>query len=424
MIVEAPNPYKVKTKQSDQSIRFASFNVSMEAENYTSEDIETKQSQILENELASGNNSQIKNIAEIIQLVRPDVLLLNEFDYIADENLGVKMFISQYLNIPQSDQAQSIDYPYYYLATSNTGEATEFDLNNDGNFDSIKDDAYGYGRFPGHYGMVLLSRYPIEASEVRSFQKFLWKDMPNNLMPIDPSTQEAWYNQAETEVFRLSSKSHWDVPVKINDKTIHILASHPTPPTFDGDEDRNGRRNHDEIRLWADYVSADNSSYIYDDNGQYGGLKQNERFVILGDLNASIEGDAYPGTINQLLLHPNVYGEYAPSSEGGVANTPSNPISAHHTASWRMRADYVLAARAGLNVTQGSVFWPTSDQDLYRLVESRAASSDHRLVWLDIEITETDSTQDDADTGGSINIFLIFLTLAAARFRQTNHRSQ
>ena len=38
-------------------------------------------------------------------------------------------------------------------------------------------------------------------------------------------------------------------------QTVHVLASHPTPPTFDGAEDRNGRRNHDEIRFWADYVS-------------------------------------------------------------------------------------------------------------------------------------------------------------------------
>ena len=30
----------------------------------------------------------------------------------------------------------------------------------------------------------------------------------------------------------------------------------PTPPAFDGEEDRNGRRNHDEIRFWVDYVST------------------------------------------------------------------------------------------------------------------------------------------------------------------------
>ena len=53
----------------------------------------------------------------------------------------------------------------------------------------------------------------------------------------------------------LSSKSHWDVPVRIGNVTLHLLASHPTPPAFDGAEDRNGRRNHDEIRFWSDYLT-------------------------------------------------------------------------------------------------------------------------------------------------------------------------
>ena len=51
-------------------------------------------------------------------------------------------------------------------------------------------------------------------------------------------------------------------------KTVHFLVSHPTPPVFDGPEDRNGTRNFDEIRFWADYVIPSRSGYIYDDNGQ------------------------------------------------------------------------------------------------------------------------------------------------------------
>jgi hypothetical protein len=56
--------------------------------------------------------------------------------------------------------------------------------------------------------------------------------------------------------------------VKVGGKTIHVLASHPTPPTFDGAEDRNGKRNHDEIRFWRDYISEKTSNYIYDDKGK------------------------------------------------------------------------------------------------------------------------------------------------------------
>ncbi len=71
---------------------------------------------------------------------------------------------------------------------------------------------------------------------------------------------------------RLSSKSHWDIPININGKEIHILASHPTPPVFDGPENRNGNRNHDEIRFWRDYIDNTQANYIYDDGGKKGGL--------------------------------------------------------------------------------------------------------------------------------------------------------
>ena len=43
----------------------------------------------------------------------------------------------------------------------------------------------------------------------------------------------------EQDIFRLSSKSHWDVPVEaLAAKRSTLLCSHPTPPTFDdGDAD-------------------------------------------------------------------------------------------------------------------------------------------------------------------------------------------
>ena len=87
------------------------------------------------------------------------------------------------------------------------------------------------------------------ARSARSRQ-FRWADMPGNLIPTD------FYSPEEQAALRLSSKSHWDVPVRIGRRTVHFLVSHPTPPTFDGPEDRNGRRNHDEIRFWADYVAG------------------------------------------------------------------------------------------------------------------------------------------------------------------------
>ena len=112
--------------------------------------------------------------------------------------------------------------------------------------------------------MVVYSKYPIDTDDVRTFQHFSWADMPGALLPDDPATAAPadWYSPEELDVFRLSSKSHWDVPIEIGKKTVHFLVSHPTPPTFDGTEDRNGTRNHDEIRFWADYVSPSRAHVV------------------------------------------------------------------------------------------------------------------------------------------------------------------
>src|SRR5437764_4348644 len=99
--------------------------------------------------------------------------------------------------------------------------------------------------------------------------------MPGAMLPVD-QTGQPWYSDDELKIFRLSSKSHWDVPIKIGKRTVHVLASHPTPPAFDGPEDRNGKRNHDEIRFWADYINIgpDMHPYIVDDAGERGGIER------------------------------------------------------------------------------------------------------------------------------------------------------
>ena len=142
----------------------------------------------------------------------------------------MKALLKNYLNVSQNG-VKGIDYPYFYLAESNTGVVSEFDLNNDGKAGVGGGDAYGFGVFPGQYAMVLLSQHPIITDEVRTFQKFLWKDMPNVTLPVNPETGEAWYSDEELEIFRLSSKSHWDVPVKVGDEVIPVSYTHLTLPT-------------------------------------------------------------------------------------------------------------------------------------------------------------------------------------------------
>ena len=371
--------------QNATELTFATYNVSMEGENYVKRGTTGNSEQILVHELASEKNQQILNIARIIQTVRPDVILLNEFDYIKNPDQGVVQFLKGYLAKDQPD-SKGIVYPYYYYSTVNTGEPTPYDLDNNGKMEQFGGDAWGFGNYPGQYGMMLLSKYPIAKEKVRTFQNFKWKDMPGALKPVKSDGSD-WYAPEAWAQFPLSSKSHWDIPVLVAGKTIHVLASHPTPPTFDGPEDRNGRRNHDEIRFWKDYISGNSGAYIVDDNGKHGGLTQNVPFVILGDQNASpVEGDARADGIRSLLAHPKINSDIIPESKGGAAHSPTNKNAKNHTALWRMRADYVLPSRFGFKVVDGGVFWPAPGEPMADLVIKRESSSDHRLVWVKVKL--------------------------------------
>jgi len=381
----------IKTEASTK-LRIATFNVSMEALNYV-ERSSNGIAKVTGNELTQAlqknsqqNSQQIRNIAEIIQRINPDIILLNEFDRVNNNNENIRYFINQYLASEQNGQT-SIDYPYFYQGSVNTGVKVNGDLNNDGKSNQQPSDTHGFGYFEGHFGMVLLSKYPINEKEIRTFQKFKWQDMPNALKPIDPETNQPWFSDEVWQELRLSSKSHWDVPINVNGQTIHILASHPTPPVFDGPENRNGNRNHDEIRFWFDYINGKQAHYIYDDKGNKGGLPPHQAFVILGDQNASsVEGDAINSGIEALLTSDKLQ-DPRPASLGGELHRDKNENAKFHTAYWGMRADYVLPSTIGFTIKDSGVFWPQKNDETYRLIKNRQASSDHRLVWVDLDLT-------------------------------------
>ncbi len=368
----------------DRTLRVATFNASL---NRAAEGR-------LVADLSTPANAQAGAVAEVIQRVRPDVLLINEFDYDA-QGAAARLFQDNYLSVGRNGAAP-IHYRYRYSAPSNTGIPTGFDLNNNGVVGG-GDDAFGFGSFPGQFGMQVYSRHPIAERFVRTFQLFRWTDMPGNRLPV------AFYSPEEQAILRLSSKSHWDVPLIVDGKVVHFLTSHPTPPVFDGPEDHNGTRNFDEIRFWADYVGRPRrSSYIYDDEGHRGGLHRGARFVIAGDLNSDpLDGDSIPGAAQQLLEHPRIDAGSAPRSEGAVEATAlqgganlthrsdpqSDTADFADTAPGNLRADYVLPSRRGLKIRGGFVFWPPSSDPLSRLTGVFPfPTSDHRLVALDLTV--------------------------------------
>ncbi len=351
---------------------------------------------------------QARNVAEVIQRARPDVVLINEFDFYPDGQ-AAELFRDNFLAVSQNG-APAASYPYYFVAPSNTGVPSGFDLNNNGTVGG-GDDAFGFGLFPGQFGMVVYSKHPIDHAQARTFQHFLWKDMPGARLPDDPDTAAPadWYSPAELDVFRLSSKSHWDVPVDVDGQTVHFLVSHPTPPVFDGPEDRNGTRNADEIRFTADYVTPSRGRYIYDDDGRRGGLAPGALFVIAGDQNSDpLDGDSMPGAAQQLLESPRINARSAPASAGGTeaaalqggANTTHLSDPAFDTADFNdnapgnLRADYVLPRR-NIRIAGSQVFWPVRADPLFRLTgvfdqPGGFPTSDHRLVWADLDLPEDD----------------------------------
>jgi Endonuclease/Exonuclease/phosphatase family len=348
-------------------------------------------------DLENGNNEQARKIAEVIQRVRPDILFLNEFDY-DTAGSAAELFRKKYLAVGQNG-CEPIEFAHHFTGPVNTGVPSGRDLSHNGKAGGA-DDAFGYGRHPGQYGMLVLSKFPIDRDHARTFQKVLWRNMPNALLPVVLKTQKPFYNDDDLAIFRLPSKSVWDVPINVPGRggsrpfMLHLLCSHPTPPVFDGPEDRNGHRNHDEVRLIADYIDPKKSSYLKDDSGNQGGLRANEEFAIVGDLNCDpVDGEGMRSTMDQLLKNPHVNASFIPTSEGGplteqkfpdqFTNNHGDParVTANFTEEGHgcLRIDYVLPSR-GIEVVRGGIFWPTPGEPGADAV----TATDHRCVWIDV----------------------------------------
>jgi len=365
--------------ESASSLRIATFNIAMGLE---------KPGQ-LGQALAGGNDPRLQQVAEILQSVRPDIVLLNELDYNPAAD-AAGLFNENYLAHGQNP----IHYPYHFRAPVNTGVDSGLDLDADGKTGGAGD-AWGFGQFPGQYGMLVLSRYPIHRGLSRTFSDFRWSSLPAARRPTKPDGSPFYPDEVWNEV-RLSSKSHWDIVLEIDGQPFHLLAHHPTPPVFDGPEDRNGLRNFDEIRLWLDYTQPGGGHYIVDDEGVNGGIAPGSAFVIAGDFNADPQdGDSAENAIGQLLNASWINSACVPVSDGadeasreqGGVNRRQLGDAAADTADFNdeftgnLRLDYLLPSTR-LTVNACGVFWPAKGNPGAEWVDV----SDHRLVWLDITL--------------------------------------
>ena len=371
-----------QSPEDSEPIRVATFNVSLYG----------KKAGEIRNRLGRTGDQQAMRVAAIVQTVRPDVLLINELDFEPGGEVA-KLLAKNYFSVPQNSadgnsKLQPMDYPYVYSPPTNTGVDSGLDINNDGQL-STPNDAWGYGVYPGQYAFSVFSRYPIDIGRIRTFQKLRWSEFPGALRPVDPKTNQPFHSENVWNRLRLSSKNHVDVPIQLHSTVLHVLASHPTPPVFDGPEDRNGRRNHDEIDFWNHYISDPNADYLVDDKGNAGGLKPNERFVVTGDLNCDpMDGSGRREAMLTLMKYTHAA---SPKSDGAKNDNLENQAAhsgdpANDTASFgnngNMRVDFVLPSRRGLSLESSGVFWPPKSDPQHAWLRA----SDHRLVWVDVKM--------------------------------------
>lgn len=304
---------------------------------------------LLLRDLMKGDDPQISATQAVIAQMTPDVLVLTDFDYDLD-GLALAAFADLFGGI----------YPYHFALPSNAGMPSGVDLDRNGKLGDARD-AQGYGRFAGDGGLAILSRYPVVTEDVVDHSSLLWRDLPRAALP--QTADGPFWEDAVVAKLRLSSTGHWIVPVSVPDgPPLHVMAFSATPPVFDGEEDRNGLRNRDELRLWQVVL-----------DGGLGPVPQD--FVIAGNANLDpVAGQGISVAMAEFLADPRL----------------QDPLPGLPTADWAddgpgdLRVSYVLPA-ATWQVTGAGVFWPGADDpDAALLGSDGLAAGVHHLVWVDV----------------------------------------
>jgi hypothetical protein len=312
---------------------------------------------LLVRDLAEGTDPQTLAVVRVLAALDADVILLTAVDY---DRGGVALEL-----LADRLAAAGLDYPHRFALRPNTGMQTGFDVDGNGRRGDPRD-AQGFGLFSGNGGMAILSRLPLDEAGARDFSGFLWRDLPGGL-GSDPPDLAA--------VQRLATTGFWDVPLLTEGGPLHLLAWHATPPVFDGPEDRNGRRNHDEAAFWRLFL-----------DGALPMPPPEEPFVLLGDGNLDpADGDGLRDGIAALLSHPGVQ-DPAPMGGQDRADPGQTGDPRLDTVLYPdlggLRLDYVLPS-TGLEVAGAGVLWPAEADPL---LPDLNAASHHFPVWVDVTL--------------------------------------
>jgi len=300
-------------------------------------------------DILKGEDSQVAEVVRIAARIDPDVLLLTDIDY--DLTLAALTALRDVM------ARDGPEYPHIFALRPNTGLPTGRDMDGDRRLGGPRD-AQAFGYFNGQGGMAILSKYPL--GKAADLSGMLWRDAPDNLLTdaaLPPDLQA---------IQRLSTAGHWIVPVRIDGRTLSLMAWHATPPVFDGPEDRNGRRNADELRLWTHLL--DGILPIPPPEGP---------FVIIGNANLDpLNGDGRSKVMAGFLSDPRLQ--------------DPGPLHGRVTVDWPeptpgdLRVSYVLPS-AELAINGANVHWPPGE-----------AANKHRLVWVDLTLPGRETAQGPA----------------------------
>lgn len=337
------------------TLRVASFNTELQRDGPG----------LLLRDIARGNDPQIAAVTAVIAQAGADILALQGIDW--DYDGAALTALADRL------AAAGAAYPHRLALRPNSGLASGLDLDGDGR-PGGPGDSHGYGEFTGQGGIAVLSRLPIRTEEVRDFSALPWRDLPGALLPRR-ADGSPFPSAAARNAQRLSSTGHWVVPVALPDgSTLTLLAFQAGPPVFDGPEDRNGRRNHDEIRFWQLYL-----------DGAFGPPPEG-RLVLAGGANLDpADGAGRHAAIGALLKDPRLQDPH-PASAGAARAGDQGHAGPDRldTVDWegpgRLRVDYVLPS-SDWTVKAAGVIWP-GPGDPGRA--AALAASRHRLVWVDL----------------------------------------
>ena len=306
---------------------------------------------LLLQDIERGKDAQVAAVLAVIGRLDADVLVLTGFDW-DHEAVALTAFADRLARAWHP-------YPHRFTRRPNTGWSTDLDLDGDGRTGG-PGDAQGFGRFAGEGGIAVLSRLPLDEEGFQDYSKVLWRDLPGAILP--PGMTEA-----AKATQRLATTAHWSLPVVTPEGPLTLLIWHASPPVFDGPEDRNGRRNHDEAAFWLRLLA-----------GELPFEPPKAPFILIGNANLDpVEGDGLPDALEALLTHPALRD---PAPRGAQALATADFTARNGPG--RLRVDYVLPS-SDLTLTEARVDWPP-DGDPF--AATLAAASRHRPVTVDLSL--------------------------------------